>query len=157
MEHDSKDETANPSIPPSNCKINTLRINMHIVETYQIKNSTIRQWFCNIPFIIDIAKKRQLDWIGKVTLTEETKIQRQLLISWTSITQGKSDTLQISPRNTFALQAIHEMPNTPLSATSRKASQKHGRHKQKTKRFPQYFPARGGNRTQDPNRKQPWN
>jgi len=76
MEHDSKDETANPSIPPSKCKINTPDQHAHSrVETYRIKNSMIRQWLCNIPCIIDIAKKRQLDWIGKVTWMEETNIQ----------------------------------------------------------------------------------
>jgi len=42
-----------------------LWIIMRIVETYRIKNSTIRKWFCNIPCIVDIAKKRQLAWIGK--------------------------------------------------------------------------------------------
>ena len=52
-----------------------LRINMHMVETCRIKNPTIRQWFCNTPCILDIAKKRQLDWIGKVARMEETKIQ----------------------------------------------------------------------------------
>ena len=42
-----------------------LRINIHIVETYRTNNSTIRKWFCKILCIIDIAKKRQLAWIGK--------------------------------------------------------------------------------------------
>jgi hypothetical protein len=84
-----------------------LRINMHMVEKCRIKNPTICQWFCNTPCILDIAKKRQLDWIGKVARMEETKIQRQLLMSWTS-NPRKSGHLQISPRNTYA-QVIHNM------------------------------------------------
>ena len=72
---------------------------MHTVETYRIKNSTIHQWFCNIPCIIDIAKMSQLDWIRKVTRMEEMRIQRQLLMSWTSKPR-KIEHPQISPRNT---------------------------------------------------------
>ena len=59
---------------------------MHIVQACRIeKNSTIRQWFCSIlPCIMDIVKKRQLDWIEKVIRMKETKIQQQLLMPWMS-------------------------------------------------------------------------
>ena len=81
---------------------------MHIVQACRIeKNSTIRQWFCNTPCILDIVKKRQLDWIGKVARMEETRIQPQLFMSWMS-NPRKSGHQQISPRNTN-VQAIHNL------------------------------------------------
>ena len=125
-----------------------VRIKMHIVETYRIKNSPmvlqypVHNWHREEE-TTGLDRKGDLD--GR---DENPTTTTHLLDEYNPRT---------SPRNTYALQSIHEMPNTPLAATSRKALQKHGRHKQKTKRLPQNFPARGGNRTPYPNRKQPWN
>jgi hypothetical protein len=97
-----------------------LGVNMLLVETYHITNETIRFWACNTPCILNIATQRQLNWIGKVARMPEEKIQRQLLMSWTS-NPRKPGRPQISPRTTYA-QAIHEIipTSSPIEGAANK-------------------------------------
>jgi hypothetical protein len=97
---------------------------MLLVETNHITNKTIQFWAC----ILNIATQRQLNWIGKVARMPEEKIQRQLLMSWTS-NPRKPGRLQISPRTTDA-QAINKI--IPPAAPS-KAPLINGQQRQKTK------------------------
>ena len=82
-----------------------LGVNMFLVETFQLTNEIIRHWCCNMPCILDIITKRQLDWIGQVARMPESKVQKQLCMSWTHHPR-KVGRPQISPRTTYA-QAIH--------------------------------------------------
>jgi hypothetical protein len=105
---------------------------MHMVETCRIKNPTIRQWFCNTPCILDIAKKRQLDWIGKVARMEETKIQQQLLMSWTSqgrVTLGSQTPADITE---IYLRAGHSQTHTPLRPYPRSRNNMDGTSKKRS-------------------------
>jgi hypothetical protein len=74
VEHDGKDETGNQSIRPSKYTINIPDKHAHGRDMSD-QEPKIRQWFCNTPCILVIAKERQLDWIRKVVCMEETKIQ----------------------------------------------------------------------------------
>ena len=50
---------------------------------------------------LDLTTKQQLEWVGKVVRMPESKIPKQLLMSWTKHPRK-------SPRNTYA-QAIYKI------------------------------------------------
>jgi hypothetical protein len=96
-----------------------LGINMHNVQEHRIENKMVRKWFWNIPDILHIAQKRQLQWIGKVARMHESRMPRKLLMSWIGH-ERKPGRPQIMYRNTFA-QAIHNAIPTydPIKGTAK--------------------------------------
>ena len=106
VEHDGKDEMANQSIPSSKYMINTPDKHAHGGEISDQEPN-------NLPMILQhpvYNRHREEETTGldrKGDPNGRDKIQRQLLMSWTS-NPRKSGHLQISLRNTYA-QAIHNL------------------------------------------------
>jgi hypothetical protein len=84
-----------------------LGFNMHHVEKHHIKNETIRKWMCNAPDIIDVAHRRQLQWIGKVVRMDESRAPPRLMMAWTT-NPRKPGRPQNTYRNSYA-QAINQI------------------------------------------------
>ena len=157
MEHDSKDETANPSIPPSKCKINT-------PDQHALSRNIPNKELNDLPMVLQHdpvynwyreEETTGLVSIGKVTWMEESKIQRQLLMSWTSW-MSKQPKENWTPADILEKYLCIRAKNSRTNLISlcdhapRKASQKHGQGKQKTKQLGQDSSTCGGDRTQDP-------
>jgi hypothetical protein len=78
-----------------------LNINMHEVQEHRITNESLRQQFCNIPDILQIILKRQLNWIGSIAKMDFTRLPRKLIASWLDETR-KVGRPQSTFRNSFA-------------------------------------------------------
>jgi hypothetical protein len=61
-----------------------IKINMHCVAEYQIKNEHIHNYFSSIPDPIDIIQKCQFNLLGKFARMDPTRLPCKFLTAWVS-------------------------------------------------------------------------
>lgn len=89
-----------------------LNINIYEVQDYKITNDSLRQNFCNMPDIIDIIKKRQMNWISAIAKMPTQRLPRKLLASWTKEPRKKGRP-QSTYRNSYAECISTLLPDLP--------------------------------------------
>ena len=60
-----------------------LQVSMNQVKEEHITNYAIRKRFHNVPHILDVVTKRQIQWLGVIAQKEDSSVQWRMLASWT--------------------------------------------------------------------------
>jgi hypothetical protein len=97
------------------CIQHILNINMLQVEQDRIKNETVRERFDKIPHILDLITLRQANWIGKMAIMNDERMQRKLLASWVN-NPRKVGRPQLCYRQTFA-RTINSIVDSDYNGT----------------------------------------
>jgi hypothetical protein len=61
-----------------------LQVSMNQVKERHITNYATRKRFDNIPHILDIITKRQVQWLGVIAQKDNSSVQWRMIASWTS-------------------------------------------------------------------------
>jgi hypothetical protein len=76
-----------------------LQVSMNQVKEEHITNYAIRKRFDNVPHILDVITKRQIQWLGVIALKDSNSVQWRMLSSWTK--HKRENGTQINLRHTY--------------------------------------------------------
>jgi hypothetical protein len=93
-----------------------IRINMHHVAEYQIKNKHIRNDF-SVPDPIDIIRKCQFILLGKFACMDPTRLPRKFLTAWVVSHPRHSGGQHYTLQNSYVETLQHILPNIPDNGT----------------------------------------
>jgi hypothetical protein len=87
-----------------------LNISIYEVEEMKITNKSLRLAFGNMPDIVDIIKKRQMNWVSDIAKMPIKRLPRKLIASWTKDPR-KIGRPQTTYRNSYAECISTLLPN----------------------------------------------